>query len=451
MIRYHESIFAVLSIFCRKRIYIEMENKRILKNASWIVMGRLFQMVLSLLTGIITARYLGPSNYGLINYSASYIAFFSAICTLGLDSIIVNEVIEHSENEEEIVSTIVFLRVLAGAVSIVLVQGVVIFTNPNQEILYNVNLIQSLQLLFAAFNTFSYWLQSRLESKITSLVQSFAYFVVFIYKVVILIARKSVIWFAMSNTLDLIIIAVILFAIYLKKGKRFKLDLKLVKPLIDKGKPFLFSAVMLVVYQQTDKLMLGKMLNTSAVGLYSAALRLCDIYAFIPVAIIDTLRPVIVSEKKKSNIQYGNRLIQAYGSLIWISLMCCSFVSVFSKLGMLLVYGESYIEASKTLTIAIWYTGFSYIGGINNIWLICENKQRYVAVTTFVGAISNVLMNAVLVPAWGINGAALATLFTQVFSNIVLCFFIEDMRPILKYIFSGFDIRKVLNMWRGRF
>ncbi len=428
-----------------------MENKRILKNASWIFVGRLFQMVLSLLTGIVTARYLGPSNYGLINYSASYIAFFSAICTLGLDSIIVNEVIEHSESEEEIVSTIVFLRVLAGAVNIAIVQGVVIFTNPNQEILYNVNLIQSLQLLFAAFNTYSYWLQSRLESKITSLVQSFAYFVVFIYKVGILITRKSVIWFAMSNTLDLIIIALILFAIYFKKGKRFKLDLKLVKPLINKGKPFLFSAAMLVVYQQTDKLMLGKMLNTSAVGLYSAALRLCDIYAFIPVAIIDTLRPVIVSAKKKSNIQYDNRLIQAYGSLIWISLVCCSFVSMFSKLVMLLVYGESYTEASKTLTIAIWYTGFSYIGGINNIWLICENKQRYIAITTFVGALSNVLMNAILIPAWGINGAAFATLLTQVFSNIILCFCFEDMRPILKYICNGFDIRKVLNMWRGRF
>ena len=72
-------------------------NSETVKNAGWIVFGKIGQMVISLIVGLLTARYLGPSNYGLINYANAYIAFFISFCTIGINSILVKEFIDNPD------------------------------------------------------------------------------------------------------------------------------------------------------------------------------------------------------------------------------------------------------------------------------------------------------------------------------------------------------------------
>ena len=94
-------------------------HNRIVSNASWLVAGKVIQMVINLIVGLMTARYLGPSNYGLINYGAAYTGFFSALCTLGINSVIVKEFIDQPGEEGKILGTSLGLRFFSGLFSVI--------------------------------------------------------------------------------------------------------------------------------------------------------------------------------------------------------------------------------------------------------------------------------------------------------------------------------------------
>ena len=72
---------------------------KVAKNASWIIGCRIGQAILSLVINMLTARYLGPSNYGLITYAASLVAFVLPIAQLGFNNILVQEIVNDPENE----------------------------------------------------------------------------------------------------------------------------------------------------------------------------------------------------------------------------------------------------------------------------------------------------------------------------------------------------------------
>ena len=80
-------------------------QKKESRNAVWLIGGRVAQMFLSLIVGIWTARYLGPSNYGLINYGTAYVAFFTSICNLGLNSVIIKDFVDNPDEQGEAIGS----------------------------------------------------------------------------------------------------------------------------------------------------------------------------------------------------------------------------------------------------------------------------------------------------------------------------------------------------------
>ena len=95
----------------------KFKNSLFLKNTAWNIGGKVLQMVISLFVGMLTARYLGPSNYGIIGYTASYVTFFSVIAQLGFDSVAVKEILEHPDKQGEILGSTIFFRVIISMVS----------------------------------------------------------------------------------------------------------------------------------------------------------------------------------------------------------------------------------------------------------------------------------------------------------------------------------------------
>ena len=86
-----------------------IKNKEI-KNAGWIIGERIVQMLISFLIGILSARYLGPDNYGSLNYTASFITFFTSVATLGMDGVIIKKMIEHPDKEGNLIGGSIILR-----------------------------------------------------------------------------------------------------------------------------------------------------------------------------------------------------------------------------------------------------------------------------------------------------------------------------------------------------
>lgn len=421
-------------------------QNRFLNNASWIVGGKIAQMCISLVISMITARYLGPSNYGLIGYVASYVSFFYTICTLGLNGIIVREFVTNKDRQGEYVGTAIGMRTVFSLVAIVFLQLLMAVIEPDDSVIRTITILSSISLVFHSFDIINYWFQSKMMSKVSAIVSIIAYIIMALYKIVILILGKTVEWFAFATTLDIILVAVLLFVAYYRYGgTKLSFSFKTAKYLLSHSYHFILSGVMVTVYAQTDKIMIGKMLTTTEVGIYTAAITICGLWSFIPHAIIDSARPIIMEKKASDEKTYLKRLKQLYASLIWLSVCYGLFITIFAKFIVSFLYGNDYILATTPLRIAVWYCAFSYLGSGKNIWLICEGKQKYEKWFTLGGATLNVALNFTLIPIMGINGAALATFLTQMATNFIFPFIPKETRQTSKLMLEAFLLRDVVS------
>ena len=159
----------------------EILHSKVTKNAGWIIGGKIVQMLINLVVGVITARYLGPSNFGLINYAGAYTAFFSSFCTLGINSVIVNEFINNPDATGEIIGTTLGLRAISSFLSALTIIGIVFIVDMGEKTTILVVALCTIGLLFQIFDTFNYWFQARLQSKTTAIITLIAYVVTSLY------------------------------------------------------------------------------------------------------------------------------------------------------------------------------------------------------------------------------------------------------------------------------
>jgi O-antigen/teichoic acid export membrane protein len=428
-----------MAVLPAEKVNSFMQN-RVVKNASWMIAEQAVQMIISFVIGMLTVRYLGPSNYGVINYCNAYTAFFTAIAGLGIEAIVVKELIARPEEQGEIIGSSIFMRLLAGLFSMVSIFIILFFVDKGDPVILKVALLQSSVLVFKAFEIIDFWFQSKLQSKYASILKSISYVLVAAYKVFILVTHKSVEWFAFSVSLDFLIIAVLLTIAYFRHGgAAFKLSKKISNILISQGYHYIISTLIITIYAQMDKVMIKHMISEADTGLYSAALMICQYWSLIPIAIINSMRPVIMEYKKDGKEEeYKHEFSRLYIILTWLGLGVSLLISLLAPFIMKVVYGETYVPASGALAIAIWYTTFSVLGVARGNWLVCENKNQYAKWFVLFGAITNIVLNFILIPTLGINGAAIATLVTQ----LVVCYVgpavFKDTRENAVQMFKAF-------------
>ena len=423
-----------------------MGRKNFVNNSLWIIGGKIAQMLLTLIIGAISARYLGPSNYGLINLGAAYTALFTPIISLGLYGIIVNEIVNKPNEDGVILGSAVGLRIISAIISSICILGLVILTHPKNELLWIVTMLQCTAILFQWSDTFNYWCQSQYNSKAAVCIQLAAYSIASVYKIYLLITQKSVEWFAFSLGVDFILQAIFFVRYFQKEGNcKLKFRIQTAKRLLSQSYHYVFSSLASVVYGQIDRLMLGTMLGTSVVGLYTAAVTISSMWTFILSAIIDSVRPKIIETRRKSIELYRKRIIQLYSFIIYFSIAVSVGICFCSKYIIIIIYGKEYLDSQISLCILTWGTCFSFLGVARSIWCVCEKRQKYEKYLSIIGSILNVILNAVMIPLFGMNGAAIATLITQIGTNFGFLFLIPEMRENSFYILKAFDIRCILN------
>lgn len=412
-------------------------QKKTIKNSIWIIGERVFQSIINLILTMLTSRYLGPANYGILNYGTTFVNIFLVIMGLGLDSIIVNELIKNRDKEGEILGTTIVMRLISSFLSIIVMMFLVVILQTKSKIIIITSLLQSLVLIFQAFNILEGWFQSYLKSKYVSIAKGIAYIVVAIYKIYLLSTNKSVVWFALSNVFDYMIIAIILFIFYKVNAKqKFKLNFKLGKELVSKSYHFIISGIMVMLYTQIDKIMIGSILNEVQLGYYTAALTICRMWVFVPEAILTSARPSIFYAKN-NNLNFLKRLKQTYAIIFWICVIFAFLICLFAKYIVLIIYGKQYLEAITPLKLLIWYVPLSELGMARGIWIVAENKNKYSKKYIIWGTVINIVLNYILIPKIGINGAIIATLITELFTCFISPLFYKETRIHTKYILQS--------------
>ncbi len=404
------------------------------------------QMFLSLFISMMIARYLGPTNYGVINYAASFVAFFTSIASLGLDGIIVNELVKNEGKDNDIIGSCICMRFIAGVISVFCICVLVGFLNPGDKILLAVAFLQSLSLPVKAFECINFWYQSKLESKYIVISQIIGYLVVSIYKIYILYAGKGVVWFAASVMIEALVIAVIMLFSYVKRnGFKFSFDKYRSKQMLSNSIYFMMAGIMTTVYNQIDRVMIGNMIDKKSVGLYTAAVTISSVWSFVPIAVIESIRPIVMKEKSINENNYKNKFQQLITIVLWLSLAFSLVTIIFGEYIIMILYGNDYKDAINALYFYALGMVFPYIGNVRSLWLICENKHKYVQVFSIIGAIVNIILNLLLINCLGMYGAALATSITQIVVSIIVPMCFKDTRPYVFQLLKAFRISSLFS------
>lgn len=415
---------------------------KIVKNTSWIIACKVVQSLLSLVVSMLTARYLGPSNYGVINYAGSIVAFMLPLMQLGLRSTLVYELIQKPDEEGKTLGTALSMNVLSALLCMAGIAAFVTIANHDEKTTIIVCILYSINLIFQALEMCQYWFQKNLMSKYTSIISLVAYVVVSVYKIYLLVTNKSIYWFAVAQAIDYCVISVSLLIVYKKcGGQKFSFSFKRGKEMLAKSKYYIISGMMVTIFAQTDRLMIKNMIGDAATGYYSAAVACAGVASFVFSAIIDSMRPVILESKEQSIQSFELNVSRLFSIVFYMSLIQCVFMTVLAKPIILVLYGKDYLLSVDTLRLVVWYATYSYIGQVRNIWILAEKKQKYLMGINLAGALLNVLINALLIPVCGIMGAAIASVITQFFTNFILGFIIRPIMNCNRLMLKGMNPR----------
>lgn len=408
--------------------------------------GKIVNMLLQFLVSLATARYLGPSNFGTINYVAAFVSFFSSIASLGLAVIVIKEIATDKYDNNKVIWTSIWMRFATAILSTICIVALMFITNRNDPQIVQIAILESISIIFSSFDTINYYFQAKLLSKWSSIAGVLAYIGMSLYRIYLLATEADIVWFALATSSDMIFLTLFLMIFYIRvEGFHPRFDWGIGKRLIKQSYHYLIAGLITILYAQVDRVMLGNMLDKASVGYYSAALTISTLWSMIPSALIQSLSPVLYDAAKKDRSLYLRRLRQSYALLFWLNAAYSIFVCIFAHWVILLLYGSDYLAGTNALRIVVWYYGLSTMSTLNQVYLANDNKNRYINRFCLAGLITDVVLNAALIPVFGINGAAIATLITHIMIQIIMPYVYKDTREIAVSIIQGALLRDVLN------
>jgi len=404
------------------------------KNTSWLFGEKILRMVVGLFVGIWVARYLGPEQFGLFSYAQSFVGLFTAIAGLGLDSIIVRELVKDPSKQAMLLGTAFRLK-LIGALLVLMILAVAIKLSHQDSLTTLLIFIIASATVFQSFNVIDFFFQAKVLSKYVVYTNIISLLISSCVKIGLILTNAPLIAFAWVILFDSAVLMLGFVYFFQRHSqlniKKLKFSKVMAVSLLKDSWPLILSGLVISIYMKIDQIMIKEMLNTEAVGQYAAAVRLSEAWYFIPMVISSSLFPAIINAKKQSEALYYARLQKLYDLMVWMAIAIALPMTFLSDWVVNLLYGEQYNQAGSVLMIHIWAGVFVGLGTASGKWFVSENLIKEDFLRTFYGVLVNIGLNIYMIPKYGVIGAAIATLISQV----VAAYFYDYFNKKTKYCF----------------
>jgi len=419
-----------------EKIKDRQDLRNVIANTGWLFSERIVRMGVSLFVGVWVARYLGVEQFGLLNYALALTMLFGAIAPLGLPLLVVRSLTNEPENSNAILGTTFFLQ-LAGAVATVMLSvGCVVLLRGSDPLIISLVAVLASAKIFKAFDSISLWFQSQVQSKYTAIAKSTTFLIVSAIKVILINTNAPLIAFAFAQAAELMIAAVGFIIVYRARGQhlsKWRWNGTLAKRLLKESWPLILSTLTIFIYLKVDQLMLGEMAGSEAVGLYSSAARISEIWYFIPTAISSSLAPAIYTAKKSANqTLYYRKIKKLLSLLFYFSVAITLTLTFLSGKIVVLLFGNEYAAAGSILAIHTWASIFVFSGVGTSSWFVAEKLTNIAFRKNLIGAAVNVALNYFLIPIYGGIGAAIATVISYAMSSLFANALTHQTREIFK-------------------
>ena len=421
--------------FIRNRMEPDGDLSIIIDNIGWLFFDKLLRMGVGVFVGVWVARYLGPSQFGTLNYVIALVALFSTFANLGLDSLVIRDIVRDPSCKEETLGTAFTLKLVGGGLALLFSVGAIFWLRPEETQVRLMVAIIAVGAIFQAFDVIEYWYQSQVQAKYTVYARNAAFLIIALAKVVLIQAGAPLSAFAWAGLGEIALGAWGLLLVYHFNShsiRAWRYCRSRALQLLRQAWPLFLSGVFVTLYIRIDQIMLSIMLGDRDVGIYSAAGRLSEVWYFVPMAITASVFPAIISAKKAGEVLYYKRLAQLYLVMVWLSLAVAVPVTFFAEPLVQFIFGPEYLNSASVLVIQCWSGLFIFSGLVSNHWYLIEDLNHYTLYRHVLGAIINVLLNLALIPKYGINGAAVATLITQFLSSYLFDLINKPTRVLFK-------------------
>jgi O-antigen/teichoic acid export membrane protein len=419
-----------LPVFLRRKLEGHAYLQNVVSNTGWQFADNVLRMGIGLLIGIWVARYLGPEQFGLLSYALAFVAIFSTLSTLGLDDIVVRDIVSHPDRKDRILGTAFILKLIGGSISFCAATGTVLVLRPDDDLSQWLVAIIAAGTVFQALHIVEYWFHSQVQAKYAVLAKNLAFILCALIKIVLILAEAPLIAFAWVALFEVVAGAAGLIIAYRSKGHRFRDwsgSVKSAWNMLRDSWPLMMSSMVILIYLRIDQVMLGEMAGVEEVGIYSVAVRLADVWFFIPTIIYWSVFPSIIEAKHTSESLFYERLQKFYNLMALAAYAVAIPVALTAQWLLPALFGDAYSRGGVMLAVLIWANIFMSLEMARSSFLNAMNWTRLHLVTVSLGCTLNISLNYLLIPAFGGMGAVIASLVAYWFAAHGSCFLFKPL------------------------
>jgi O-antigen/teichoic acid export membrane protein len=285
--------------------------------------------------------------------------------------------------------------------------------------------------IIQSFIAIEFWFESQMQWKFSAFAKTSAFLLLSIVKIGLILVGAPLIAFAWAALAETVLAAIGLVLVYRRRGysiRAWRFSKTMTQSLLHDSWPLIFSTLLTLIYLRVDQVMIGNMIGSEELGNYSVAVRISEVWNFIPMVICSSIFPAVVRAEAVSEDLYYAHLQRLYGLMAFLAYVVALPVSFFADEIVQLLFASAYSKATPLLAILIWAGLFTSLGTARNVFIISQNRTRVNLVSIVLGAAFNVLLNFLLIPRHGAMGAVIATLFSYWFAVHGTCFLFPSLR-----------------------
>jgi O-antigen/teichoic acid export membrane protein len=431
-----------------------MGGVRLFRSASWLLAERVVKIIASFVSALWVARYLGPEQYGALAFATSWVLLFSEVATLGLNALLAKALVEAGDNCNRLIGTALVLRLVAGAlVGAAAVAGMVRLAPDRAELPVMVAVL-AVGALFRAGEVFEQYHFAREEMRPPAVARIGASSVHLLLSVGMILARVSVVGFAVARVVEVITmnLAFYLGARRLRDAASYRFDAGAARSLLATSWPLILSGVGATLNLKVDQVMLGGICGAEALGQYAVAAQLSEVWFFVPTAFMTAALPLLVRLRMYDRPSYDAKYATFFSAMLWLAVAAAAVIAWSAGTFVPLLFGPAYASAAPILVIHVWGGLFVAMRAVLSKWIVTEGVTTVSLVTHGLGAVSNIVANAVLIPNFCGTGAAFATVFSYAVSSYLSLWFWRRTWPAARMMSLAWyaPVRYCISVWRGR-
>ena len=410
----------------------------ILSNTIWLLANNIIQIFTGILVGTWVARYLGPEDRGYFNYATSFVALFIPLSILGLGGILVRDLVREPEEKGELMGTGFVMQVVAYLLLLPIMIMAILILKPTDVKAQLAIIIIAISNVISVSRTFQFWFNSQLQSRYSVIALRTADFIAAVVKIVLIMMSASLYAFLLVSVLQNLLELAGQAFYYLYSGERFQIwrfRMERAKSLLRDGWPLALALLAITISLRIDSVMLGQMLDVSYVGIYGEAARLSQFWYFVPLAISSSAYPALVRAHKELSLDQQRRRDQKFfDSLTGVGYLIALPATIVAPFLVKFLYGPEYAQTGNVLMVHIWALIFIGLGFGLRRWLVAEDLTVFSLWTAISGAIASIVFNLLLVPRFGMMGAAWTMVISSAISGYLICLFLPRLRPLFRQL-----------------